>query len=466
MKEDINKTNQLSMSYTDEEIKIISHIKRFLELWTMKPNIQKLSDSDLQNEARKYNLDINIKEIECLYNKSYILKENKDIPDCVKLYRRFIIDKLDQRTYLQLTECKPQNIKFAAWRTKQVNRCWWDFGLRNMSIIHAPLFFELSKGCSVGCPFCGLSSEKLTGIFKNTQDNFKLWKEILNVSHDIIGDAAGTGALYYATEPFDNPNYEEFVDMYYKQFGKIPQLTTAACLRDIERTRKFLKKVRNLAFQIHRFSILSLDILEQVFTLFSPEELVFVELLPQFCEAPENRFSNSGRNFSVEKLGEGCIETPETISCISGFVVNMVDKDIRLITPGRVSKNNPTGEIILVRKNFTDSKDFSLKVNNIIEEYMSTSFLSYDNVSIKSNLTFFSDSKILEIKNDLGFSLIFNYSDNPLYNIFNYILSFINNDTKSCEKIAEHLLLNYKIPSQLTYLCIKKLFENSILTGC
>ena len=60
-------------------------------------------------------------------------------------------------------------------------------------------------------------------------------------AHAIVGDAAGRGLCYYATEPLDNPDYECFLVDFHAEFGRVPQTTTAAATRDIERTRRLLR---------------------------------------------------------------------------------------------------------------------------------------------------------------------------------------------------------------------------------
>ena len=75
-------------------------------------------------------------------------------------------------------------------------------------LLHPPFACELSKGCSVGCWFCGVSASKLGGHFEYTPDNGALWKGILNTIREFTGDASGgQGFLYWATDPRYNPDY-------------------------------------------------------------------------------------------------------------------------------------------------------------------------------------------------------------------------------------------------------------------
>ena len=114
---------------------------------------------------------------------------------------------------------------------------------------------------------------------------------------------------------------------------------------------------------IYRFSVQSLEQLKEIWESFTPEELVLTELLPQYPQAPKSHFVKSGRNAGGEEY-EG------TISCVSGFVVNMEAHTIRLETPVPASALHPTGEAILAQEHFTDAKDFAQKLEDMIGAHM------------------------------------------------------------------------------------------------
>ncbi len=122
-----------------------------------------------------------------------------------------------------------------------------------------------------------------------------MWHDILSFAKEAIGPAAGWGTCYYATEPLDNPDYEKFADAFYDVFGVVPQLTTAAAMRKPERTKAYLEKAQGQFRRVHRFSVLSRDILHRIYDCFTLDELVPVELLPQFDEAPASHFAKAGR---------------------------------------------------------------------------------------------------------------------------------------------------------------------------
>jgi len=358
-----------------EYITGLAQTKRFLELWTMEPGFREEFAQAPEVTLQKYSLEVDILSMNILSDPQlaldYYNRPQDEIPLPVRRYRSFIKEKLNSRDALARQLCVPQPKKFQAWRQRQVNRCWWELGTKNASLIHTPLMFELTSGCSVGCPFCGVSAGKLSKNFPYTPENSALWIKVLQDAHELIGDAGGTGTCYYATEPLDNPDYEKFVSDYYDEFNTFPQVTTAVSMRNPDRTRQLLQAMKEKVLRVHRFSVLSLVQFHQILDFFTPEELLEIELLPQFVEAPACRFSNAGRARSFEnreKVGDG--DAGATIACISGFVVNLPEKTIRLVTPWRVDGNHPTGERFVAQTEFSDAEDFIAKLNALIDRHM------------------------------------------------------------------------------------------------
>ena len=361
---------------SDEYIRDVAMTKRFLEYWTMCPGFKEDLEADRVKALAAAGIELSEPETaDYLVNedkaRKYLEMKPESRPEMVRRYKSFIQEKLTMRDELQVSTCEPVPAGFKKWRRRQVNRCWTELGVRNRSIIHTPIIFELNKGCSVGCEFCGVSAGRLSKVSKYSEEK-ELWRAMLSYIKERLGaPAASSGTLYYACEPLDNPDYQQFSDDYFDILGEVGQVTTAASTRNVERTRSLLKHMLAQKKHVHRFSVLSLEMFKTLMREFTPEELVYVELLPQFPEAPACRFARAGRASDYEHQDKvGDLDGGDTISCISGFVVNVAEHTIRLISPCVASEKEPTGERFIARTSFTDFESFKNELNRLMDEYM------------------------------------------------------------------------------------------------
>lgn len=279
-------------------------------------------------------------------------------------YEDFIKAKLDWREGHKV-ECAPDNSRMKKWRERQKGRCMMSFPDGAVGNVHIPIMFEISSGCSVGCEFCGVGAKGLQSVLRYNDENAKLFKDVLEVGKRVIGEASKHAALYFATEPLDNPDYEKFKDIFTDSLGQIPQITTSVPLRDIERTRKLIAELDENSNMFYRFSVRSLEDFYKIMESFSAEELLFVELIPQFSEAPGNMFVKSGRSMEDEGL-------ESSISCITGFLINMCEKTVKLTTPVIASREYPEGMAILLEEKFDTVAELEEILNKAISEKMKT----------------------------------------------------------------------------------------------
>ncbi len=386
MKKDLRSRRLMNDQMTAEDLerinRLVADTKRFLEMYATLPYVRDEFNEDSEAFLAKHHLDVDPEEMKFLVNDEYAqerkrLDEDPDaidlLPEAAFRFRQFLANKFAARDMMIDKYCKPSNPRMIKWRERQMNRCLAGVGGVNKAFVHCPLAIELDLGCSVGCDFCGLGAPKLQKICRYTEENAAMFRQILADAHRIIGDAAGFGTLYLATEPLDNPDYELFEGDFVKEFRFIPQITTAVADRDIERTRRLVHKLYSSAGFIHRFTLRSVEMAEKIFAEFTPMELLRVELLPMFPEAPTfvpfTVVGGQAKHVKEEDVREG---DPGTICCADGFVINMAEKSIRLITPCHMTDKFPNGVAEPVKRYFESADECAKIMEEIIDEYMIT----------------------------------------------------------------------------------------------
>lgn len=440
-----------------DDVRITSQIKKVLEYYSIDSEFAAKLKETPDKALQDINVDIPFDKIEPLLIKG---TENTVLSDEALCYNRFVINKLKSRNYMQQKGCVPTDSRFRHWRERQLNRCLVEMGPRNQAMIHAPLIFELTDGCSIGCPFCGINADRLKGIYRHTPENAELFRDILKYMKTLLGDSAGSGTCYYATEPLDNPDYEEFIKDYYEVLGMIPQTTTAAAMREPERTAKMLADFHKMYRHIHRFSVLSLETFREIMDFFTPEQLLYVELLPQFPQAPSNHFSAAGRNRNTDDENAYNVGT---ICCVSGLVINMVRKEIRLISPCGVDQNHPTGELVAACGTFTDIASFENVLKDIMDKHMKktdfsqpVSFYPYLNIEYTENG--------IIIKSRGGYENTLEIGNAADINIPGITAKLIVEGGRSINQIADILEEKYGIDYTHSYYMLGKWHQSGFLT--
>ena len=277
-------------------------------------------------------------------------------------------------------DCADVNPPFHAWRRRQVHRLTSELGGMAEGINHPIMSFELTAGCSVGCWFCGISAGKLQGAFPYSAENQRLWRDVLGQAMALFGTAAQTGFCYWGTEPADNPDYPRFIADFRRLTGALPPTTSAAPLKDLAWTRRVLALHGQFGGLPNRFSILNLRMLDRVHAAFTAEELIGVHLVLQNKEAEQPKARAGRARDRAERSGKpdagpggseaGGIVEGTTIACVSGFLVNMVERSIRLVSPVPASARWPLGYRIFGSRKFETAPDFRRAIEGLIAEHM------------------------------------------------------------------------------------------------
>lgn len=372
----------------------IAETKRFLELYT---GIQSFYDEVNQNMDLvdcPFDFKFRPSSVRPIIDAKYLkyLQDNKIRPsESVVAYRRFIHEKISWRNRIR-RECRPKDLRFAKWRDRQIARTKAEFGAeRDDYFIHAPVMFELAEGCSVGCWFCAFSAPKLANVFDYSPNNAKLWRTVLQTVADVIGPGSRWSTNYFATDPLDNPDHEKFCEDFYEILGMWPQTTTAIPHKDVERTRSLLIRAREKGCRVNRFSIMNKKILHKVHESFTAEELRDVELIIQSqdstqLKAKAGRYVDSAKKNKkiearedeknvdalmqrfgkdeAEEIQSRAEDQPGSICCVTGFLVNLVEKTVKLISPVGADQRWPLGIIVFDQRSFEDGDD----LRNVLEE--------------------------------------------------------------------------------------------------
>ncbi|MCR5289634.1 MAG: radical SAM family RiPP maturation amino acid epimerase [Treponema sp.] len=245
-----------------------------------------------------------------------------------------------------------------------------------------PLAWELSDGCGVQCPFCGLEAPALKKHFSYTKTNAALWKEVLIAAKELVGQVCASAPCYFATEPLENPDYKRFLTDFRSVFGTIPQTTTAIAERDPEQFRAFLAWIgkKELADAAVRISIRNRAQFYAIMSAYSPEELEDIELLPNNPESVRF-YAASGR--AKEKTGS----LPYSISCIAGILVNMVRCTVSFVEPETPSEQFPTGIRIHESRQFSDAAEFRQALRVLLNMHVRDEIQIHDHLSFNTYTT-------------------------------------------------------------------------------
>lgn len=352
----------------------ISQIKRFIEYYEADPEFRNGVAIAPEATLSQYHLQLPVTETRWLWDREFVQSQQAQgipLPTALDQFLQYR-QAVDQWMYRWRNTMPDSDPRFQAWRNRQISRA--DSEIRkshNTQILHAPVCFELTKGCSVGCWFCGISAPRFSDIFYYTPENAQLWREVLTVIQEICGPAAGSGFCYWATDPLDNPNYEQFVEDFHHILGSFPQTTTAQPLKDPARVRSLLNLSDRTGFTYHRFSILSLKILENLYSEFSPEELIRVGLVLQNKESLYHKAVSGRALEKQQKAGETGDELAQSsIACVTGFLFNMVERSVKLISPCNADERWINGYRIYEEGTFETASDLKVLLEGMISRQM------------------------------------------------------------------------------------------------
>lgn len=403
------------------------------------------------------------------YNNLKLLFESGKLKEYPLLYRFWdsYLQEQEQLKELSLYNTYTKNDALTAWRTRIFQRSSSEAGGVGRTKIQPLFAYELSKGCSVGCWFCALAPGKLKGVVPYTAENARLWKDMLEIGQEMFGQCSAVSSLYHATEPFDNPDYFKFVDDFQMINGILPQTTTAVPFRNPEQTKGMLKRRRASPDMPDRFSVLNLKTLRRIHREFSAVDLEYVQLVLQNQEsfgtkAKAGRARNANLSH-IEGVKEDCVEgdskemiAPTTVECVIGFLVNLYEGSIKLISPCKASEKWPFGYRVHYEAIFRDKDEYKAILQDCIEKCMRKAPAADMPLAFRPDLQY-------QRRQD-GFSLISPYRQHDMCgrDFFPYLGDAIAEGNTTSGEIAVRLA-EQGFPYFSVIGCIQDLFKGGVL---
>ena len=373
----------------EEKLSEVASVKRFLERYLgdagFRSSLHKVFESggDLHAVLAASNLRVHPEDVRAYLrmNKAHSGK-NGETP-ALRHYREFTMAGAQDAATINARAERGASRAYAAWRQRQMGALRFHFSAFADLVVHPVAAYELSRGCSVGCWFCAVGAEKLQGHFLANHENLALFRTAQQAMRRLLGEAAGAAMCYWATDALDNPDYEIFAAEFCAEHGVFPPTTTAIGWKNPERTRALLHASAEAGTHLNRFSVLSVGMLNRLHAAFSEEELLRTELVFQMPEAlvPIDVLSNAparkiraGRARSLPADQRVYDDGAGTVACVIGFLVNFVERTIRLIAPTLPSETWPLGYRTLAQVQGFTEESFSSAIEGMIREHMQPGF--------------------------------------------------------------------------------------------
>jgi radical SAM family RiPP maturation amino acid epimerase len=474
-----------SLAWTAEETSQFSQMKRFMERFQGDPVFRERLPREMQACTAEYGFTLDPEALRFMWDVEWKLKfRNGEISGqltpLMTRYRAWIGERLRWRDGVRRA-CAPKEPRWRGWRERQISRAQSELGEAwSRSIIFDTAAIELSKGCSVGCWFCGVDAPRLEDHFRHTPESSRFFQGVMEVLVDLVGvEAASAHFLYWASDPLDNPDYEKYCKDFRDVVGVYPLTTTALAMRDPQRTHDLLRMLMEDESGVHRFSILTLKLLNRVHQEFSAEELARVELVllnpesilvkanaGRFRRKAEARPELLAHEVSKIHVEQGLLEEwegyagPGSIACVSGLLLNLVERTVKLITPCKASDRWPLGYIVFGEGRFETPSELRHLVESMIENCMPTRVPVAGTVGFRRDLT-------LEMSED-GFALFTpfkgaSFGGNGSSAYFKDLGGLVAEGTHSAGAIADGLLARHGIFHGDTYRNLDWMFDRGLL---
>lgn len=390
----------------------LAHAKRFLERWTGDAEFRQgiLGGTvTLTDGARMCGCDIDVSSLRPVFHPDFVAfradADERTWPLTV-MWNRFISGSLTSRRHLTVAGYTAgSNPDFDMWRMRQMGRSFFDLGAAGFGIVHPPVAIELSSGCSVGCAFCGLTADKFGGHASLAGDGRQDWEDTIASLKDFFGDGLKTGFLYWATDPLDNPEYIDYLDIWHREVGVLPQTTTAIPLRHVELTRAAMRRWEKHRGVPNRFSILTTRLLREVHDTFTPEELFGVELVLQNKGATTRKTLTGRPYIRIHDTADATAQrrpaadmASGTIACVTGFIINIRERTVKLVSPTTASERWPNGYVEFESCTYEDGRSLNAVLHRLREKHMRSKLTGSSPIRFTRAVRFSRDGGVVRLE--------------------------------------------------------------------
>ena len=296
-------------------------------------------------------------------------------------------DRSSMSLKLMASQRPTLNPEYTAWRSRRVAAVRNELGTYGWSLDHPCHAVEMAVGCSVQCSFCAFDAGKLETVFDlSRRENRELVQAVATGMLNVLGWPATHGMLYWCTEPHDNPHYVKLLAFWQQLTGAM--LCTATARSGEDWVRELIDYYTTGPVPWPRISVLSRGMMRRLHRAFTPMELRDAPLLMQQKDSETLRAKVPGgrdkmlrqlveaddlRNVDFENLPEGFEPPQGSIACISGTLVNMVERTVKLISPCYTTMEHRYGYRVFDTTTFDESpKGFEVALKRIIGRSMVT----------------------------------------------------------------------------------------------
>ncbi|MCY4431904.1 MAG: hypothetical protein OXC11_16145 [Rhodospirillales bacterium] len=286
---------------------------------------------------------------------------------------------------LRITSKSTFSPEYDAWRARRVGAVRNELGWFGWSLDHPCHAVEMAVGCSVGCGFCAFDAGKLQTVFDLSRaENRELVAGVALGMANVLGWPAAHGMLYWSTEPNDNPHYVRLLGFWEELTGA--KLCTATARASEDWVRDLIGFYSKGPVQWPRISVLTRAIMRRLHKAFTPLEMRDTTLLMQQKDSEVFRAKVPGgrermlrqlveaddlRDVDLDNPPEGFQPPQGSIACISGPLVNMVNRTVKLISPCYTTMENRYGYRVFDETTFGEGPgDFERALKRIIGRSM------------------------------------------------------------------------------------------------